>query len=268
LSFTQTFTVNCALLAFTSPNYLIAQTGAVGGHLSITTNISAVTTLGGYTPSGAVFSAGVLSVTNAPAGTGGAFPLSFSAGTIENSTSVNAGQNFTLYLFDPPQITSASSVNFTEGSANSFAVTASGYPKSPLALGGTNYSGMTFTVNGLPAGLSASWQNAQGQNTGTLILSGTPSSAIAGPHTVMLTANNGVGTAATQTFTLHVVTPGDVNSDGVVSCSDISVVKAALGTFIGVAGYDNRADLNADGLVDLRDLAFVASHLPAATKCP
>ena len=84
----------------------------------------------------------------------------------------------------------------------------------------------------------------------------------------MLTANNGVGVAATQTFTLNVVTPGDVNGDGAVSCSDITVVKAALGTFLGVAGYDNRADLNADGLVDLRDLAFVAKYLPAATKCP
>jgi hypothetical protein len=57
---------------------------------------------------------------------------------------------------------------------------------------------------------------------------------------------------------------GDVNGDGKVDSSDILIVKAAMGTTAGQPGYDPRADVIRDGVVDRADLALVegASRRP------
>ena len=60
---------------------------------------------------------------------------------------------------------------------------------------------------------------------------------------------------------------GDVNSDGVVNCLDLQIVKNSLGKRQGQTGFDARADVNQDGIVDVRDLSIVASQLPAGTHC-
>jgi len=61
--------------------------------------------------------------------------------------------------------------------------------------------------------------------------------------------------------------PGDADGDGVVGCSDLSIVKASIGKKPGQAGYDARADVNKDGVVDARDLAYVNARLPAGSTC-
>ena len=60
---------------------------------------------------------------------------------------------------------------------------------------------------------------------------------------------------------------GDVNGDGSVTCADVAVVRASLGKRTGQVGFDPRADLNRDGVVDIRDVAFVSRLLPAGTLC-
>ena len=60
---------------------------------------------------------------------------------------------------------------------------------------------------------------------------------------------------------------GDVNGDGVVNCVDVSIVKAAFGTHTGQVGYNSAADLNNDGVVDIRDLFIVTRQLPAGLVC-
>lgn len=60
---------------------------------------------------------------------------------------------------------------------------------------------------------------------------------------------------------------GDVNGDGAIGCDDLAIVKAALGKRSGQAGYDARADLNHDGVVDIRDLSQVSQRLAAGTLC-
>lgn len=66
-------------------------------------------------------------------------------------------------------------------------------------------------------------------------------------------------------FTIRLA--ADVNSDGLVNCADLAIVKAAMGKRTGQAGFDARADLNHDGVVDIRDLSVVAKALPANSVC-
>jgi hypothetical protein len=61
--------------------------------------------------------------------------------------------------------------------------------------------------------------------------------------------------------------PGDLNGDLHVDCADVSVVKAAFGRRRGQPGFDVRADVNIDNVVDVRDLAFVTQKLPLGTRC-
>lgn len=60
---------------------------------------------------------------------------------------------------------------------------------------------------------------------------------------------------------------GDANSDGLTDCADLALVKASFGRRSGQAGYDSRADLNGDLLVNLRDLTMVSSRLQPGTSC-
>jgi len=61
---------------------------------------------------------------------------------------------------------------------------------------------------------------------------------------------------------------GDVNGDGKVDCADLAIVKASFGLRSGQPGFDSRADVNKDGVVDVRDFSFVAQRLAAGTRCP
>ncbi len=60
----------------------------------------------------------------------------------------------------------------------------------------------------------------------------------------------------------------DTNADGKLSCADVAIVKASFGKRPGQPGFDARADVNKDLLVNIRDLSRVSQALPARTSCP
>ncbi len=62
--------------------------------------------------------------------------------------------------------------------------------------------------------------------------------------------------------------PGDVNGDNVVNCTDAAIVKAAMGKSPGESGFDLRADVVRDGVIDANDLALVTQRIPAGAPCP
>ncbi len=66
-------------------------------------------------------------------------------------------------------------------------------------------------------------------------------------------------------FTIRL--PGDVNTDGVVDCADIGVIRAAFGKRTGQPGFDARADAVVDGVIDARDLNYVARRVTSGTSC-
>ena len=136
-------------------------------------------------PSGVTFNSatGVLSGTPV-AGSGGTYTLHFTA---HNGVGSDATQTFTLTVDQAASFTSAAATTFTVGTSGTFNVTAAGFPAPVLSESETDTlpSGVTF-------------------NAATGVLSGTPAAGSAGTYTLNFTAHNGIGSDATQTFTLTV----------------------------------------------------------------
>jgi large repetitive protein len=80
------------------------------------------------------------------------------------------------------------STTFVSGNPGSFTVTATGSPTPSLTESGALPTGVTFADN----------------DNGTATLSGTPAGGTDGTYPLTFTASNGVGTSATQNFTLTV----------------------------------------------------------------
>ncbi len=182
----------------------------------------------GAIPSGVMFdnSSGVLSGTPA-AGTGGSYPITFTA---SNGIGSDAMQSFTLTVNQPPAITSADNATFTVGTFGTFSATATGFPVP------------TFSETGaLPGGVTLSSAG---------VLSGTPNADTDGSYPFTLKASNGVGTDATQAFTLTVNAvpctpppanmiswwPGDGNASDLVGGHD--------GTLAGGANANATGEVN------------------------
>jgi len=73
--------------------------------------------------------------------------------------------------------------------------------------------------------------------------------------------------AAEATTQTPASSPMDVNHDGLINCTDLNTVKAALGITKGQPGWNQAADINSDGVIDVRDLAAVSQMLIPNTNC-
>lgn len=78
---------------------------------------------------------------------------------------------------------------------------------------------------------------------------------------------NGVSRLSTVVGFFATAVPGDLNGDGSVDCADMAIVKAAFGRRTGQLGFDPRADVNRNGIVDVNDLAAVSRQLAPGTTC-
>jgi hypothetical protein len=119
--------------------------------------------------------------------TGNYYPIAIIA---TNGVSPDFQQTFGLTVDEAPGFTSDRTTTFTVGVNNSFSVSTIGYPFAALTATGTLPDGVTFVDNGLGLGT----------------LSGTPA-AKTGEYVFTLSADNGSGTVATQTFNLTVIDP-------------------------------------------------------------
>ncbi len=181
-----TLTVNQAAAITSANNAAFAE--STPGTLTVTVTGFPLPTLSetGALPTGVTFNAGTGVLSGTPAaGTGGAYPITFTA---HNGVGSDALQSFTLTVDQAAAITSTGSASFTFGVAGSFSVTTTGKPAPALSETGTLPPGVTFIDNG----------------NGTATLSGTPTTGSGGIYTFTITAHNGVGTDATQTFTFTI----------------------------------------------------------------
>jgi hypothetical protein len=197
--------------AFTSASSTSFQVNVAGTFTVTTVGTPPVTTITrtGSLPTGVTFSDngnGTATLAGTPGvGTSGTYPLTFTA---TNGVNPPATQNFTLSVGQAPAITSAAATTFVRGSAGSFTVTTSGVPTPALQLSGTLPTGVTFTDNA----------------NGTANLAGTPTQA--GTFPLAISANNGIGSAATQSFTLTVNA-----APAITSANATTFLVGAPGTF-------------------------------------
>lgn len=145
-----------------------------------------------------------------------------------------------------------------------------GLAGSNVVPGSPNTSAAT-NLTGLPAAASARFSSpavAGGSGTSTLTIA-TSSATPPGSYTLVVNGLSADGYLS-HVITLPLVvsgTPGDVNGNGAVDCSDQATVRAAFGKKVGQAGYNPSADFNGDGFVNVLDLQFVVQRLPAGTTC-
>ncbi len=184
-----TLTVNQGL-TFTSANSTTFTVGTAGT-FTVTTTGTPTPSLSesGALPTGVTFTNngnGTATLSGTPtSGSGGTYSLTFTA---TNGVGTPAIQSFTLTVNQGPTFTSGNSITFTVGTAGTFTVTTTGTPTPSMSASGTLPTGVTFSNNG----------------NGTATLSGTPGSGTAGTYSLTFTASNGVGTPASQPFTLTV----------------------------------------------------------------
>src|SRR5262245_61865598 len=74
-------------------------------------------------------------------------------------------------------------------------------------------------------------------------------------------------TAAAATVATAAPLAADVNCDFVVDCRDVFAVQAAFGKRAGQAGYSAAADVDGNGIVNVRDLTAVSQALAPGTRC-
>ena len=174
-----------------------SATFTVGGIESFTVTTAAfpavnvISEIGGL-PSGVTFvnnNDGTATLSGRPnAGTAGIYPLIITA----SNGGPGANQPFTLTVDaaagGAPTITSASTTSFVIGVSGTFTVTTTGTPAAAILQIGALPGGVTFTDNG----------------DGTATLTGMPAAGSAGSYALTFTATNGVGTPASQNFTLMV----------------------------------------------------------------
>jgi hypothetical protein len=119
----------------------------------------------------------------APPGSGGSYSCTVTA---SNGIGSPTTLPITVNINQPPAITSANSLTCLAGTAcPAFNVTATGFPTPTLSVSGALPSAVTFT-------------------SGTGALAGTPAALTGGSYPLTFTAANGVGSNATQSFTLNV----------------------------------------------------------------
>ena len=73
---------------------------------------------------------------------------------------------------------------------------------------------------------------------------------------------------STASDTVSVYRTPDINGDGIVNRADLNIISASNGCSLGQTCYNPRADLNADGLVDITDLATAAIDYLATDFIP
>ena len=184
---TQTLTVVVGeVAAFTSAS---ATTFAVGtaGTFTVTTSGSPVPSFGwNNVPPGMTFkdnANGTATLSGTPT-TGGTYAMALTAVNPYGT----ATQTLTVTVQQAPAITSASAATFTVGTAGTFTVNTTGSPTAKITESGALPTGVTFTDNG----------------NGTATLAGTPAAGTNKAYPITITAANGVGSNATQSFTLTV----------------------------------------------------------------
>jgi len=222
--------------SYSGNSTLAPSLGTVGAALITTTGLpvatagvpysASLTASGGTAPlSWSVFGTLPIGLNLSTSGviTGSTIDAGVHAVTVEatDANGLSATATYLLIVDAPSAITSLAHAEFTKGVFGSFTPTATGYPEPTISMTGT-----------LPAGITFSAGKFSGNPTTT------------GIFPITITASNGVGTDATQSFTLTVgqaptitsFTPTRGPVGTVVTINGTNLLGATKVTFNGVKG--------------------------------
>lgn len=119
---------------------------------------------------------------------------------------------------------------------------------------------LTYSANNLPAGALF--------DPATKSFNWTPKYGQGGQYTVQLVVDDGV-IPVTKDVSLTIAKRlfADVNGDDVVDCLDLRAATPAVGRRSGQPGFLPAADIDGNGMIDVRDIAAISRLLPAGTHC-
>jgi len=209
--------------AFTTSTSATFTEGSSGSFTPTASGNPAPTiTESGKLPSGVTFTGGSLGGTPTVSG---AFPITF---TTNNGIGSPVSQSFTLYVDGAPSITSPDTVTVaTGGPITPFQVTATGYPAPTFSATG-NLDGLTLDPN-----------------SGDL--TGTPTED--GDLSITITATNGIGSPAIQTFSLEVDDAPNITSADTVTVATGGPITPFQVTATGSPAPTFGSTGNLDGLI-------------------
>ncbi len=183
----QQFTLNVNQTpAIVSPNRADFILGVSGSFTILATGYPVPTyqVVTGSLPAGLLLDSKSGIISGIPAaGTVGTYALKVQA---SNGVGTPSQQSLTLFVNQAPKITSVATTTFSVDAPSSFTVTATGFPAPTFSI----IAGL------LPDGIKL--------DATTGVISGIPFSGTSGVYPFTIQASNGVGTAATQKFTLNV----------------------------------------------------------------
>jgi hypothetical protein len=242
LAFGQQPTTTTAGSAISPP--VTVQVEDSGGNL-VTTDSSTVTitistggAFSGTSTTSVAASGGVATFSNLVPTNAGSFTLSAADGSLTGATSNS------FSVDQAPAITSANNTTFVVGTAGSFTVTATGYPAPTFSETGTLPSGVTLSTAG--------------------VLGGTPAAGTGGSYPITITASNGVGSNATQSFTLTVD-----QAPAITSANNTTFKVGTAGSFtVTATGYPTSMTFSETGTLPsgvTLSTAGVLSGTPAAS---
>jgi hypothetical protein len=139
-------------------------------------------------------------------GVGGCILTASAPATSDYAAATGIAQSFTVV--EAPTITSANNATFTVGTSGTFTVTATSYPAASITESGALPNGITYVNN----------------NNGTGTLSG--KATVSGIYPITITAQNGVGVAAVQSFTLTSETTVPASS---TTCNGVYITQFLAG---------------------------------------
>ena len=158
-----------------------------------------------------------------------------------------------LTVGQAPAFTSPAATTFTVGMAGSFTVMATGSPKPTISEAGALPAGVSFTA-------------------ATGVLNGTPAAGSGGAYPITFTAHNGVGTDATQPFTLTVSNSGSTTLSVFPATMFFGQTALGVGTPAQVLTVTNTgtSTLNVSGVnvTGTHSSDFVAVNLCTSAVAP
>jgi hypothetical protein len=93
-----------------------------------------------------------------------------------------------------------------------------------------------------------------------------------GVYNVIVRVSDDTGHVGSDTAVVTVTYPssgifGDVNGDSVVNCQDLKIAGSVIGKRTGQPGFFPTADIDGNGVIDIRDISAISRLLAVGTHC-